>query len=96
MINWYSLFANTLWILALAFAAATISYAHWQARQEDIKLGHLLSQPKWQNALNISGVFFCFGLAATTQKVWEQVIWLLMGLLFVLQIWLVYRLIKKE
>jgi hypothetical protein len=86
MIDWYSLFANSLWIVALALALAVISFARWQAYQDDVKLGSVLNRPDWQVPLNIAGVIFCLGLTTTSQKLWEQILWLVMGILFVLQI----------
>ena len=95
MIDWYALFTNSLWIVALALALATLGFSRWQARQEQIKLGQVLNRPGWQIALNISGTIFCLGLAATSQKIWERVLWLVMGLLFGFQIWLAARSVKK-
>ncbi|MEA3349508.1 MAG: hypothetical protein U9Q82_02680 [Chloroflexota bacterium] len=86
MINWYNLFANALWIFALALALATLSYARWQARSLGIKRRELLNRPGWQRPLNFAGALFCTGLALTTDVWWEQLLWAILGLLFLLQI----------
>ena len=96
MIAWYNLFANALWIFALALVLAVLSYARWQAYQDGVKLGAMLNRPGWQMTLNIAGVIFCLGLAAASSKLWEQILWLVMGLLFVLQIGLALRALKKN
>jgi len=96
MIDWYNLFANALWIFALAFALAVIGFARWKASQDSTKLGMVLNQTGWQMALNTAGVVFCLGLAATSNKLWEQILWLVMGLLFVLQIGLAIWSMKKD
>lgn len=91
MIDWYNVFANSLWIIALAFALATISFARFEAHIHGIKLGKLLSKPDWQVKLNLAGLIFCLGLAATSSKTWEQVVWGVMTLLFAFQVWIAAR-----
>ena len=86
MIDWYNLFANSLWILALALALATLGFARWQARMEGEKLKAVLNRAGWQKSLNLAGVIFCAGLALTTDVWWEQLLWAILGLLFLLQI----------
>ena len=86
MINWYNLAANSLWIFALALALATISFARWEARSTGAKLGETLNLPGWQTPLNIAGVLFCGGLAATSDVTWERVLWLVLGVLFLVQV----------
>jgi len=86
MINWYNLTANSLWILALTLALATLSFARWQARMEGEKLKVILNRTGWQNTLNIAGTVFCAGLALTTDVWWEQLLWGILGVLFVLQV----------
>jgi hypothetical protein len=86
MIDWYNLFANALWNFALALALATIGYARWGAKSRGLKLGNLLNLPAWQLPLNLAGVLFCVGLGLTSDPVWEQILWLVLGALFLLQI----------
>lgn len=91
MIDWYFVFSNALWIFALALALATISFARWQAFQEGQKLGQVLDRANWQIPMNISGLVFCLGLAATSARLWERVLWLVMVLLFGIQTWIAVR-----
>lgn len=86
MIDWYRVIANSLWILALALALATISFARWEARSTGAKLGETLNLPGWQTPLNIAGVMFCGGLAATSDVTWERALWLILAGLFVVQV----------
>ncbi len=86
MIDWYNLAANALWILALALALASLSFARWQARLEGEKLKAVLNRSSWQNSLNLAGTIFCAGLALTTDVWWEQLLWAILGILFVLQV----------
>lgn len=88
MINWYNLFANSLWILALALALATLSHARWQARRNSERLKDQLDHPRWGIPLNLSGVLFCLGLALTSDTWWEITLWGLLGISFIVQFWL--------
>lgn len=86
MIDWYNLFANALWILALALVLATLGFARWQARMEGEKLKAILNRAVWGNSLNLAGTIFCAGLTLTTDVWWEQLLWAILGVLFLLQV----------
>ena len=91
MINWFGVFANSLWILGLAVALATLSYASWQASIYHIKTRQQLKQPGILISFSAAAVLFCAGMAATSDKVWEIVIWSVLGILFIIQIILLAR-----
>ena len=93
MINWYNLFSNSLWILALSLLLAILSYSRWEARQRGERLEDRLDRPQRIILLNIAGSLFCLGLAATSHRWWEIVVWLLLFTLFLIQIW---YLLKKQ
>jgi len=86
MIDWFNLIANSLWILALSIALSTLSFARGEARGRCETLKSIMSQAKWQIPLNISGVLFCGGLAATTNVTWERAIWGILAILFIIQL----------
>jgi len=86
MIDLFNLAANSLWIFALALALATLSFARWQAGVDGVKLKTVLNQSGWQMSLNLAGTIFCAGLALTTEVWWEQLLWAVLGILFLLQI----------
>ena len=86
MIDFFNLAANSLWIFAFALALATLSFARWEARTEGVKLKAVLNRAGWQNSLNLAGTTFCAGLALTTDVWWEQLLWAILGILFLLQI----------
>ena len=77
-----NLAANTLWILGCATALATLSYASWKASLKGIKMRTILTDHQYQIVLNLSGVLFCLGLAATPDANWEIFIWTLLVVLF--------------
>ena len=83
MINWLNLLFNTIWIIALALALAMISMAYYQAKQRAEKMGSLLNTPKFSVPLNMSGALFCLGMALTSERWWEILLWIvLLGMFF--------------
>lgn len=95
MNNWYNLFANSLWILALSFLLAILSYTSWEAKRQGSQLRDRLNQPDRSLLLNLSGALFCLGLAATSQRWWEIGLWLLFFILFVVQGWGLWKKIRE-
>ena len=83
MINWFSLAINSLWILACAIGLATLSQASWVASLRHEKLQKILSLPHYQTSINLVGILFCLGLAGTSHKLWESVLWLILMELYV-------------
>lgn len=86
MIDWLNLAANALWICALALALAVLSFASWEAKVGGERLRIVLSRPRWEFTLNLAGVLFCLGLAATSSKIWERALWLVLAGLYLFQI----------
>ena len=86
MIDWQGLVPNALWITGLSIALTVLSYTIWQARVSGESLRQHLSQAPNQVALNLAGLLFCLGLAGSSSRTWEQVVWLVLGLGFALQI----------
>ena len=91
MIDWFSLFANSLWILGLAVALATFSYASWQASILNQRTRLQLMSPGSLTAFSAAGLLFCAGLAATSDRILEVIIWSILGILFLVQGILVFR-----
>ncbi len=88
MIDWLNLGANALWIIGLALGLAVFSYASWQASVNKEKLREAINQPGVQVGLHAAGILFCLGLAASSGALWEKAAWLVLGLLFLIQmIW---------
>jgi hypothetical protein len=82
MIDWFNLFANALWIVALAIVLAVVSYASWQASLQHEKLRAQLGRPVYGIYFDLAGVLFCLGMAGTSHKPWEIGLWGVLGLLF--------------
>lgn len=86
MIDWYGLFANSLWILGLSIALATLSYASWQASVLRERTVNLLKTSGSLTSFSIAGTLFCAGLATTSDAVIETVIWTILAFLFLIQL----------
>jgi hypothetical protein len=95
MINWYNLFAKSLWILALSFLLAILSYTRWEAKRDGKRLRDRINQPDRSLPMNLAGALFCLGLAATSQRWWEIGLWLLLFVLFFLQGWGLWKVLRK-
>jgi len=81
MINWIGLLTNSIWILAIALALAVVSVAYYKARFKGEKLRTVLNYPTYTLPLNLSGALFCLGMAVTSARWWEILLWIvLMGL----------------
>ena len=89
MIDWYDLVANSFWILALVLALATISFARQDASLHGTRLRDVLNDARWKLPLNITGALFCLGLAATSVSLWNRIVWGVLIILFLLQIWFI-------
>jgi hypothetical protein len=85
MINWLNLLANTFWILGCALALTTLSYASWQASGKNEKMRMVLSSPTYKISLYAAGALFGIGLAATSDRIWEIILWTILAILFIIQ-----------
>ena len=81
--------------MALSLALAVLSYTRWESKHQAIKFKELINQPAKQTWLNISGALFSAGLATTADKTWEQILWIIMIILFLVQIVALYFPIRK-
>ncbi len=86
MIDWISVGSNALWIVGCAVALATLSYASWEASVYGEKFRLRLQRPPIQASLNVAGLLFSLGLAATSDALWEKVLWLLLAAGFIYQL----------
>ena len=91
LINWNALFSNFLWVLALGWLLAVVSMARWEAQQNGSKLGKQLDLPKYQLRLNLGGLFFCLGLGLVADKTWEMVLWIILSIVFLIQVIIAVR-----
>jgi hypothetical protein len=76
MIDWQSLFLNSLWILGLAILLAGFSYYYWLATESERPLRTLLQGRSFQQFAWLGLALVAAGLAGTSQQLWERLIWI--------------------
>lgn len=77
MIDWFSVFINSFWILGLSLLLAALSYHYWLAREEERRLREQYNQPSFLRIFWISLALVGVGLAGTSQYTWETAVWIL-------------------
>jgi len=96
MIDVWGVFFNFLWILGLSVLLATWSYAYYEriggwncptarAQHEGHKTRHILERFGYALALDAGLLLFCAGLAATSRRTWERVVWGVLAAAWVVQ-----------
>lgn len=80
VINWPSIIINSFWIIGLAILLAAFSYHYWLAHEENRRLRDQLNQPAFQQFYWLSFVCVGIGLAGTSQKTWEMIVWIIFTL----------------
>jgi hypothetical protein len=70
---------------------ATLSWAHWSAGTESVRLRVVLGRPWAQRAVALGLLLFCGGLSATARTWWERGLWVLLAVAWVVQTWLSSR-----
>ncbi len=75
MIDWQSVLFNGLWIVGLSVLLAALGYAYWAAGEQKRPLRLQLGSIGFLRAFWISMTFFCIGLAGTSLRLWETILW---------------------
>ena len=91
LINWNSLISNAIWILSLSWLLAVLSMSVWSARESNRKLSAELDRPNRQMQLNLGGMLFCVGLALVSDQLWQMLILIALGVMFLVQLVLAAR-----
>jgi hypothetical protein len=91
LIDWPALAANALWIAGLALALAALSLAGFEASYGHMPLGALLKQRRFDLTLNLAGLLFCAGLAASTAQLLQLILWTVLAVLFLVSALLALR-----
>jgi hypothetical protein len=96
LIDWGNVFGNALWILGCAVALATFSYQSWRASMHREKFTVMLKQPGAQIAMNLAGLLFCLGLAATSDSLVKYIIWGIFAAAFLVLAGNAYKAMRKS
>lgn len=73
----FSVAANSLWIVGLAILLAAFSYHYDRAQRRQRSLREQLAEPSFATVAWLATVLIAAGLAATSTRLWETIIWIL-------------------
>jgi len=96
MIDWLNLLFNSIWIIGIALALAVFSIAYYQAQLGKVKIGSILGAPKFVLPLHLAGVLFSLGMALTSSRWWEILLWIVLMGWFVYEGYKIIILIRKS
>lgn len=86
-VDWRLVAFSALWLLGLAVALASLSFANYRRSEARVSLAAVLRQPGYRGALNTGLVVFCLGVAGSARAVWEALLWLGLAAAFAWQSW---------
>ncbi len=87
MIDWVSVGFGALWILGLGLTLAALSFANYLAGQHKWPFRQALELPASRSMIYLGLVFFCLGWAGSVSATWERLLWAVLALIFVWQVW---------
>mgnify|MGYP006308534749 CR=1 FL=1 len=85
MIDVWAVAANAPWILGLSLVLAALSWARWLAQKEHTRTRATLDRPPVRRAVDLGLLLFCAGLAATSRRTWERVLWAALAVAWLVQ-----------
>jgi purine-cytosine permease-like protein len=85
IMDWVSLAGNSLWVAGCALALAVISGVSGTARPGGFR--EHLGKPLAQMGLSLAFFLISAGQAEVAVPVWEKMIWVLLGLVFLVSTW---------
>ena len=91
VIDWFSVFINSFWIIGLALLLAGFSYHHWLAKELGRPIKDQLNGRSFQQVFWISMLFVGIGLAGTSQRWWETAVWVLFILNSLINLFSIYK-----
>jgi hypothetical protein len=80
MISWQSVLFHSAWILGLSILLATFSYHFWLAGQAGNKVIAQLGDTGFLRFFWLGIGLICVGLAGTSGRLWEIVLWAVLAL----------------
>lgn len=96
MIDWFFVLSHAVWIIGCILALAILSIANFQALATRTRLRDQLGRPRAQLALSLAGLLFCAGMAASSDAVWQQVLWAALAIGFAAQAVVSWRAARRR
>lgn len=91
VIDWKSVIFNACWIVGCAIILSTASYSYWTKEKNKLAAQQPISTPSIERFYWLGFIFIGTGLAGTSQKAWEIVVWVLFILYAAAQTYLTSR-----
>lgn len=92
MINWYGVFANSLWVLGAAMLLAGVSWSFYARRLHGRSWLQQLSSAEMTMTLALGMMLISMGLGLRAgSPIWQAFVWLMLSLAFALVAWISYR-----
>ncbi len=85
MIDWYGVFANSLWIIGLSVLLAVWSMVYYESQRTGQLMRVVWDSLGYRWAITVGLLLFCGGLAATDDRLWAQLLWGLLGIAFIVE-----------
>lgn len=94
-IDWPALARGALWVFGLAISLAALSHVRWAAKQEGVPLRKALSWDSFLAPFCAGLALFAVSLAWGATRLWETLAWLVLALLFIVQVGLAWHGIRR-
>ena len=91
MIDWFYVFANTLWILGLAVILASLSLTHWLANLQGQSFRRALTEPRVRLVNAVGFVMFTMALTLLVGPWWYKIGWIVVLALSIWEGYLAWR-----
>ena len=96
LIDWPFVARNALWIFGLSVAFAAWSYTSWWASTRRVRLRRALDTPRFQLPFSAGLTLFSASLAWGATRWWERGLWILLGLAFLWQTIVYWRMSRTQ
>jgi hypothetical protein len=86
MFNIWVVASNASWLFGLALILAALSWGHWAAGRSQTRLPDVSAHRVLRRVVGLSLLLFCAGMAATSDRRWERVLWGVLTLAWAVQV----------
>jgi hypothetical protein len=91
LIDWAGLIRNALWILGLSIVLAAWSYASWKSSLLHVSVTKMVAAPGFTMPCFAGLALFSAGLAWGADRLWLRVLWIVIGLGCLWEVWQAWR-----
>jgi hypothetical protein len=94
--DWADLARGALWVFGLGVSLAALSHVRWSAKRGGVPLRKALSWDSFLAPFCAGLTLFAAGLAWGATLLWETLAWLILALLFAVQVGLAVRGMRRS